>query len=83
MKAEAKAECNFEPSFIKSNNIGNTCFKSSWARFGRGSQTSPIFWNKMNHDKFSTASGLCGRYLPLRKVRSPDVVASSASLIIN
>ena len=23
MKAEVKAECNFEPSFIKSNKIGN------------------------------------------------------------
>ena len=41
-------------------------FNSSWGRFARGSQTSPSFRNQTEHDKFSTASGLCGQYLPFR-----------------
>ena len=64
--------------------IYGALFNSSWGRFASGSQTTPKIRNQMDHDKFATASGLCGLFAH----RSPEpesleVVAASASLTIN
>ena len=57
----------------------------------RGSQTSPSFWNQMDHDRFSTVSALCGDVCLFAHkiaelsamVKSLEVVPASASLTIN
>ena len=46
--------------------ISGGLFNCSRGRFVTCSQTTPSFRNQVDHDKFSTASGLFGRYLPFR-----------------